>query len=488
MARESGTHGALKSPDVAHPLAFARCLGASTLSMLMVLLFNGPLASAPAGVSDGARDWATLSAIVGFLALLVLGRTRPRLLADHAGAISAAVAVLSVTGCALGAIGVAAPMPTLAAVGTCVGNVAGTWVTMLWLLACAGLSLRAQVLCFAGASVIALPLALLVGAPGSYQLANAVNTLAALGMLALSLPAARDLLGRIARLGTPADREVSHPQAFLPMRSHLFVYIFAFSLAYGYGLRLAVADDPGDQMRRFALTTLVMLLLVGYVLVRRQHPRMDALFMLSFAFVLVGYLLVLLVVGPAGSCAPALLVGGSMSFTLLTWFALCAAAQRSAIDAVATLAWGLAVDYAGILAGALVALASGVSEAGGAGTVAARTVVVVILAAVVLYVVATRRTFSFDETIEGIAPETPEVVARPVDDLAARCERMAAQRGLTQREADVFVLLARGNNAAHIEGALCISHNTVKYHARNIYRKLDVHSQQELIDLLAEQG
>lgn len=211
---------------------------------------------------------------------------------------------------------------------------------------------------------------------------------------------------------------------------------------------------------------------------------MDALFMLSFAFVLVGYLLALLVVGPGSSLAPALLVGGSMCFTLLTWFALCAAARRSAIDAVATLAWGLAVDYAGILAGALIALASGVSEAGGAGTVVARTVVVVILTVVVLYVVATRRTFSFDETIEGIVSETPEVVAHPVDDLAARCAQMVAERSLTQREADVFALLARGNNAAHIEDELCISHNTVKYHARNIYRKLGVHSQQELIDLL----
>ena len=68
---------------------------------------------------------------------------------------------------------------------------------------------------------------------------------------------------------------------------------------------------------------------------------------------------------------------------------------------------------------------------------------------------------------------------------SARCEQVAEQAALTQREREMLTLLARGNNAQHIQEELSISHNTVKYHARNVYRKLDVHSQQELIDLLA---
>ena len=463
---------------------FVRCLAASTLSMLMVLLFNGPLATAGMGTDalGWERDWATLSAIGGFLALLAASRIRPHLLVAHASPISILAAALTLVSGLLGAFGAIVGSSALATAGACVGNITGSWATLLWLLACARLDLRAACLCFAGASVLAVPFALLITLPGSFQLANAVNTAAALGMLALSLPIARERLTRIAELGAPTDREVSHPQAFLPMRSHLFVYIFAFSLAYGYGLRLATT---GGQLQRYVVTCILMLAIVAFVLVARHHPRMDTLFTASFALVLIGYLLVLLVVGPAGSLAPSLLVGGSLCFNLLTWFALCAAARRSAIDALPTLAWGLAVDYAGILVGALIALASGVSEAGGAGTVAARTAVMVILATVVLYVVATRRTFSFDETIEGIATKTPDIVARPVDGLTQRCERMTEQHGLTQREADVLALLARGNNAARIEQELCISHNTVKYHARNVYRKLDVHSQQELIDLLA---
>ena len=62
--------------------------------------------------------------------------------------------------------------------------------------------------------------------------------------------------------------------------------------------------------------------------------------------------------------------------------------------------------------------------------------------------------------------------------------RIWAERyDLSPREAEVFALLARGRNRAYISQALFISDNTTRTHMKSIYRKLDVHSQQELIDL-----
>ena len=49
---------------------------------------------------------------------------------------------------------------------------------------------------------------------------------------------------------------------------------------------------------------------------------------------------------------------------------------------------------------------------------------------------------------------------------------------------EVFGMLARGHNGYHIRDELTLSYNTVKTHVKRIYRKLDVHSQQELIDLV----
>lgn len=56
--------------------------------------------------------------------------------------------------------------------------------------------------------------------------------------------------------------------------------------------------------------------------------------------------------------------------------------------------------------------------------------------------------------------------------------------GLTEREGEVLRLLATGRNAASIQDALCVSYNTVKVHKRNIYMKMDIHSQQELLDVM----
>ncbi len=53
---------------------------------------------------------------------------------------------------------------------------------------------------------------------------------------------------------------------------------------------------------------------------------------------------------------------------------------------------------------------------------------------------------------------------------------------LTAREKDVFLLLAQGRNRKAISEKLVLSENTIKTHASNIYSKLGVHNQQELID------
>ena len=49
-------------------------------------------------------------------------------------------------------------------------------------------------------------------------------------------------------------------------------------------------------------------------------------------------------------------------------------------------------------------------------------------------------------------------------------------------------LLAHGRNAAYIQEKLVLSRNTVKTHVQNIYAKLGVHSQQELIDVVESFG
>lgn len=62
-------------------------------------------------------------------------------------------------------------------------------------------------------------------------------------------------------------------------------------------------------------------------------------------------------------------------------------------------------------------------------------------------------------------------------------ERIALDYGLTARETQVFVYAFRGYSLQHIADLDVVSINTVKSHWKNLYRKLDVHTRQEFIDL-----
>lgn len=67
-----------------------------------------------------------------------------------------------------------------------------------------------------------------------------------------------------------------------------------------------------------------------------------------------------------------------------------------------------------------------------------------------------------------------------------RCAAVAELYQLSPRETDILKFLAKGRNAAYIQNKLTISPHTVKSHIYSIYRKLDIHSQQKLMDFIEE--
>jgi DNA-binding CsgD family transcriptional regulator len=65
-----------------------------------------------------------------------------------------------------------------------------------------------------------------------------------------------------------------------------------------------------------------------------------------------------------------------------------------------------------------------------------------------------------------------------------KCLTIANKCNLTAQETNIFLFLAKGRNASYVQSVLFISGHTVKTHIYHIYKKLEVHSQQELIDLV----
>lgn len=94
------------------------------------------------------------------------------------------------------------------------------------------------------------------------------------------------------------------------------------------------------------------------------------------------------------------------------------------------------------------------------------------------------------EELEPRAQDNAETLAPSASlppekkDFAHACDEIAAEFGLTRRESEVFTYLARGRTQSYIRDQLVLSKNTISTHVRHIYAKLDVHSREELIDMV----
>lgn len=84
----------------------------------------------------------------------------------------------------------------------------------------------------------------------------------------------------------------------------------------------------------------------------------------------------------------------------------------------------------------------------------------------------------------GTSGESGSGTSRKKAALADAIELLARKYGLTQREGEVFALLARGYRHGEIQERLSVSPSTVHAHVTNIYAKMDLHSHAELSRLV----
>ena len=96
------------------------------------------------------------------------------------------------------------------------------------------------------------------------------------------------------------------------------------------------------------------------------------------------------------------------------------------------------------------------------------------------------------ETVQNEKPEAPAQPAKTAEEqeeerigrYKRRCLALANMCLLSRRETEVLFLLAKGYNTKMIQEQLFISAGTANTHMRHVYRKLDVHSQQDLIRMV----
>lgn len=83
---------------------------------------------------------------------------------------------------------------------------------------------------------------------------------------------------------------------------------------------------------------------------------------------------------------------------------------------------------------------------------------------------------------DGASDEAAQAPSKP--SLEEACGLLAVEMGLTPRESEVLVLLARGRTLPIVSRDLHITKNTARSHIERVYQKTGIHKQQDLIDLV----
>jgi DNA-binding CsgD family transcriptional regulator len=112
------------------------------------------------------------------------------------------------------------------------------------------------------------------------------------------------------------------------------------------------------------------------------------------------------------------------------------------------------------------------------------TAIVVALVIVATLILLSEKELASKWGITSVGPKQNNEEGVVREELADICSRIGKEYGLSLREQEVLLLLARRQKLPSIEKELFIANGTVKAHIRHIYHKLGIHNRTELYEIL----
>lgn len=264
------------------------------------------------------------------------------------------------------------------------------------------------------------------------------------------------------------------------------VFLVAGGIVRGVFYNTLTGSSVGSNVPQDALTLVFAGVLLLAFLLRPGSPRLvRAAWSAGALLVFAGLLLMVAFDGQRIAVGGQLVVVGRTCLGLLFWIMLA--------DLVRSAGRSLMVVFGGVFL--LVEVLSSffgyiaVPEAMGMLDAATTNAVTLLLSAIAFVLIAATMVFFNRGRLEPMpagavpAADSPASAASGGASAPLPGERFALA-GLTEREAEVAVLLAEGNSQKKISELLNVSIGTVQSHIKAIYRKCDVHSRQEFIDSL----
>lgn len=459
--------------------------------------------------SLGASDWLFLvPGSVGTLAVaLIAYRAAKRVLFDRR---FKAVTGVMVAVCALGAPFAVLAQSAFGMVAFMVlGGIASSFLQVLWGTSFAQRAASFSLYCYPASAIVTAAIVALAVAEGGVI----AFCLCPVGSFLLALVAA----DRATRQAGDSDEDrmrvedaercepASGAGEAQPLPYLVIARLLASIVIFSFLCRLFDAlpsGDGGDPLALFGGSSLFALVATGVlflayavVLGRSFNPLFG--YRIALPLMALGMAIVSLFLSDHWYLSILLIGMGYELFDTLTWILLVALAQNQrarvsyyvifGLGTAATM-FGMGIGY---FAGGMVyqAIANGELQVSSIAIVSVMVLVVtafLVLPEGTFAQIAVRRPFegkgSASETKKG--PDDWAGASGAGNPLEKSCDAVAQDFRLTPREGEVLLLLARGRTLAIIMRDLGIAKGTAQTHIENVYQKLGVHKQQELIDLV----
>ena len=310
--------------------------------------------------------------------------------------------------------------------------------------------------------------------------------------------------------GAAASADAAQAQAAVPLESprkggalaigKLMFSIMVFSLLTRMFDTMSPAEGWFSFLGGSAVFALVVVGVAFVLIVHRTGSRFNptSIYRLSLPIMVAGYVAISLLLDTHAALSILIINVGYEFFDILAWVLFVDGSRRRGENALYVFGLGVAFMFAGMALGNTASQAIQELVASGAMQVNMVAMVAVLCLVIVAFLVLPEGTMAQlsgslrDARRDGekdaaraegsSAPSEGEAAAE--GRIERQCALVAAAYKLTPRESEVVVLLAYGRTLAIIARDLQIAKGTARTHIESIYRKLGVHKQQELIDLV----
>jgi DNA-binding CsgD family transcriptional regulator len=258
------------------------------------------------------------------------------------------------------------------------------------------------------------------------------------------------------------------------------IYGCVFGLVRGLATPLLGSHVIFDETNRVLLLGggIAALLFTLAALWALERLNLTIIYRFVLPSVAAGLLLLPLLGNNRSIVAAAVVMAAYVCFNILIWMLLTLLAHSRG-EAMRFFGWGLLASNGGMLAGSQLSYMYLFQTQ---SAIPLSTISLVIIFALVLtttFVLNERDLFKNRTT----SPTGSLSVVSIDEVLSQKCEQLANTYRLSKREKAVLLLLVKGRSLPYIQKSLYISKGTASSHTEHIYKKLGVHTRQELLDL-----